>query len=97
VYILLYLGVASLSKKEGSEQEFNVLEHVYVPKHEIVSASDVEDVLRKYNAIPEQFPYILASDPVIKVIMAKPGDLIKITRKSETAGETIYYRFVVDG
>jgi len=78
-------------------EEFNVMEHVYVPKHEIVSPDEVENVLRKYNATPEQFPYILASDPVVKAIKAKPGDLIKITRKSETAGETLYYRFVVEG
>ncbi|MEM2634488.1 MAG: DNA-directed RNA polymerase subunit H, partial [Nitrososphaerales archaeon] len=56
-----------------------------------------EQVLKKYNAKPEQFPYILDTDPVVRELGAKPGDLIKIIRKSQTAGETVYYRYVVKG
>lgn len=66
-------------------------------KHEILPAEARQKALEKYNASPEQFPYILASDPVIKEIGAKPGDLIKILRPSETAGESAYYRLVVEG
>ena len=39
---------------------------------------------------------ILGSDPVIKKIEAKPGDVLRITRKSQTAGETVYYRLVTE-
>jgi len=43
----------------------------------------------------KQFPKILKSDPVIKSLNAKPGDLIKITRKSNVTGESTYYRIVI--
>ncbi len=53
-------------------------------------------VLANFNASPAQFPYILSTDPVAKEVGAKPGDFVKITRKSETAGSSIYYRYVVE-
>jgi len=44
-----------------------------------------------------QFPKILKSDPVVNILGAKIGDLIKIIRKSETAKESVYYRVVIEG
>lgn len=84
-----------MPKKEDKKPAFNPTEHIYVPKHEIVSEEEKKEIIRRYNASPEQFPQILASDPVVREIGAKPGDLVKITRTSQTAGESIYYRFVV--
>ncbi|MEM2263998.1 MAG: DNA-directed RNA polymerase subunit RpoH/Rpb5 C-terminal domain-containing protein, partial [Nitrososphaerota archaeon] len=52
-------------------------------------------LLKKYNITPSQLPSILISDPVVKAIGAKVGDIIKITRPSETSGTSIYYRCVV--
>ncbi|MEM2635167.1 MAG: DNA-directed RNA polymerase subunit H, partial [Nitrososphaerales archaeon] len=78
------------------ENEFKnrirIMDHVYVPKHILLTHEEAEQVLKKYNAKPEQFPYILDTDPVVRELGAKPGDLIKIIRKSQTAGETVYYR-----
>ncbi len=76
---------------------FNVLDHKLVPKHEILSSKEKKDLLEKFGIGKEQLPYILESDPVIKVIKAKKGDVIKITRKSPTAGKSIYYRVVIKG
>jgi DNA-directed RNA polymerase subunit H len=53
-------------------------------------------VLASSNATAAQFPYILSTDPVAKEIGARPGDLIRVTRKSETAGSSTYYRYVVE-
>lgn len=40
-------------------------------------------------------PYIWVQDPAARWIGARPGDVIEIMRKSETAGPTPYYRFCV--
>jgi len=77
---------------------FNILDHELVPKHEIISEKEREELIKKYGITSlKQLPRIFTSDPVVKAIGAKPGDIIKITRKSPTAGETVYYRVVIKG
>ena len=71
-------------------------DHVYVPKHEIMTKSDASDVLKKFNCTPTQLPLIFVNDPAIVGLGVKPGDMIKIIRKSATAGESFYYRYVVE-
>ncbi len=72
-----------------------ITEHEYVPKHEILSEEEKERLLDKLQVPASALPNILNSDPVSRVIGAEVGDILKITRKSETAGETIVYRLVV--
>jgi DNA-directed RNA polymerase subunit H len=40
-------------------------------------------------------PKILLSDPALNKLEAKPKDVVKITRKSQTAGYSTYYRIAV--
>ena len=70
--------------------------HVYVPKHEIMTKKDAEKVLEDFNCNPTELPFIFITDPAILGLGVKPGDMIKITRKSGTAGESFYYRYVVE-
>ncbi len=73
-----------------------VPDHVYVPKHEIISIKEAKAVLKKYNCKPTELPLIFVTDPAILGLGVKPGDMIKISRKSPTAGESLYYRYVVE-
>lgn len=75
---------------------FNIFEHELVPKHEILTQKEREQVLAQYKVQPYQLPQIKASDPAVKIIGAKPGDILRIIRKSSTAGEHIAYRYVVE-
>jgi DNA-directed RNA polymerase subunit H len=84
-------------KAKAAEGKFNPLLHVLVPKHEILSEEEAKEVLSRYRVTPDKLPYILSSDPVVKALGAKPGQLLRITRKSPTAGESVYYRVVVEG
>ena len=70
--------------------------HAYVPKHQIMTKKEAEKVLQEFNCKPTELPLIFVTDPAILGLGVKPGDMIKITRKSGTAGESIYYRYVVE-
>ena len=74
-----------------------ITNHVYQPKHEILTKGEAEQILKRYNTKPSQLPYILISDRGLQDLDVRPGDVIKITRKSPTAGESVYYRYVVEG
>ncbi len=76
---------------------FDVMKHDLVPRHEVLSEDDKTAIMARYNAGPDQFPKIFASDPAARAVRAKPGDIIKIIRKSPTAGESLAYRIVVEG
>ncbi|MHA1784155.1 MAG: DNA-directed RNA polymerase subunit H [Candidatus Helarchaeota archaeon] len=70
----------------------DILDHEFVPKHEIISEEEANKILNYYKLTKEDLPQILTSDPVAIIIGARPGDVIRITRKSQTAGESIIYR-----
>ena len=75
---------------------FDIMNHDLVPLHEIITEKEKKDLLAKYKIEPNQLPKILDTDPVCKSIEAKPGQILKIIRKSHTAGESFSYRFVVE-
>lgn len=79
------------------ENKINILKHELVPEHVILKNEERKELLEKLNATPNQLPKILTNDAVVKAIGAKEGDIIKITRKSQTAGRSIYYRIVSKG
>ncbi len=74
--------------------KLDILKHDLVPEHVILSEEESDEVLEELDVHPDQIPKILPNDPVVKSIGAKEGDLLKITRNSETAGEFIAYRLV---
>ena len=76
-------------------EEFNILKHSLVPEHIILNEDEKKELLEKYGIKPEHLPKILTNDPVVKALNAKEGDILKIIRKSKTAGFSTYYRIVI--
>ncbi len=81
----------------AGRKKFNVRDHVLVPKHEVLSIEEAYKVLKVLGIRPDQLPLIKASDPALRGLGAKPGDIVRIIRKSPTAGEVVVYRFVIAG
>ena len=74
---------------------FDLFEHKYVSKAELVSEEEKQALLEKYHSKAYQFPWIKSKDPVAIILGAEPGDVIKINLESQTAGLAVSYRYVV--
>ena len=72
----------------------NPMNHVLVPKHEIIPESEHKALMDSmYITSKSKFPEIkFHIDPIARCIGAVPGDIVKITRPSASAGEAIIYR-----
>ena len=69
--------------------------HNLVPKHELLTAEQKNEILKELNVSTKDLPKIHSTDASIVEFNAKPGDIIKITRESPSAKEAIYYRAVI--
>jgi DNA-directed RNA polymerase subunit H (RpoH/RPB5) len=73
--------------------QFNILKHVLVPPHRVLSNSEVLKVKGRYNIMSDsQFPDISRFDPVAQAIGIRPGQVCEIIRPSKTAISAPYYR-----
>jgi DNA-directed RNA polymerase subunit H (RpoH/RPB5) len=76
---------------------FNIFDHKLVPRHVILKQDEREELLAHYRVPPYQLPRIKTSDPAVKAIGARAGDIVKIMRNSATAGKYVGYRYVIEG
>jgi len=75
-------------------KQVDITKHELVPKHILLNDKEKEELFKKYGINLRQLPRISLTDPVIKTLDGKPGNVVKIIRKSSTAGETLYYRVI---
>ncbi|MHA1221636.1 MAG: DNA-directed RNA polymerase subunit H [Candidatus Heimdallarchaeota archaeon] len=75
---------------------YNILNHELVPEHTILSEEEQNELLSKYKIQPDQLPKILNTDPTVLATDGKPGQIVKIVRKSQTAKYATVYRFIVE-
>ena len=74
---------------------FNILKHVSVPRHELLSPGEAAEFLAKDGLQLPLLPVIYSTDPPLVWLGARGGECAKITRDSQTAGTAIYLRRVV--
>jgi len=73
--------------------QFNLLNHILVPPHRILSESETIHIRTRYNIMHNgQFPDISRFDPVAQAIGIRPGHVCEIIRPSKTAISAPYYR-----
>lgn len=90
-----------MKKLAANEISFNVLKHELVPEHYLLDEEETLEALQKMGITKDQLPKIKKDDMVIKVLESaygkaiEVGEVIKVVRKSRTAGEFIAYRLVI--
>jgi DNA-directed RNA polymerase subunit H len=78
------------------KKKLSVSKHILVPPHTKLNESEKKALLEKYKISLSELPRISIKDPAIESLKVKPGDVIKIIRKSPTAGTTVFYRSVIN-
>lgn len=78
------------------KKKFSAEKHSLIPRHTKLGEKQKEKLLQDYKISITDLPRIIKSDPAIQSLDVKPGDVVKITRNSMTAGESVFYRVVVD-
>ncbi len=84
----IFISIISLKRLQ-----YNILNHVLVPEHIIMSNEEKNDIKKRYNIVNDsKFPQISRFDPVATVIGLRPEQLCKIIRSSKTAITSEYFR-----
>ena len=75
---------------------FNVADHQFVPKHEITTKEEVDELMTRYNIKNlKNLPTIRWLDPQAKYLGVKPKNVIKITSFNASIGESVKYRLCI--
>lgn len=80
-----------------NELQYNISVHTLVPEHtRITNDAEKEALLTKFG-IPAliKLPLILVSDPMVRFIGGRPGDVIRIMRNVNSVGEHTLFRYCV--
>lgn len=84
-----------MAKKKSRKAALKIDSHILVPRHSKLSKEETKALFERYNATSKELPKILKNDSAIAHLNVEAGDIIKIVRKSPTAGEnTVFYRSV---
>lgn len=78
------------------KRKYDIRKHILVPEHVKLSEKEKKELLERYHISLKELPKIRKKDPAIEHLDAKEGDIIKIIRKSPTAGEAVFYRGVIN-
>jgi DNA-directed RNA polymerase subunit H (RpoH/RPB5) len=77
--------------------KMDIKSNVMVPKHILCNADEMKKIMNaNFVTDPMNFPKIKSTDPQIILIGGVPGQLVKIIRKDDKTGESLYYRYIIN-
>jgi DNA-directed RNA polymerase I, II, and III subunit RPABC1 len=77
--------------------QFDISTHRKVPHHRLMESEEIQLLQKRMNITDckKQLPWIDSQDAMAKWLGARTGDVIEISRLSESAGNSKYYRYCV--
>lgn len=77
--------------------QFDISTHRKVPHHRLMEPEEILKLEKKMNItnLKSQLPWIDSQDAMAKWLGARTGDVVEISRLSESAGNSKYYRYCV--
>jgi DNA-directed RNA polymerase subunit H (RpoH/RPB5) len=73
----------------------NIVDHRDVPKHEVITEEEKNELLEKYHIKETNLPNILREDAMAIYLGLTPGEVVRILRPSPTSGTYVSYRICV--
>ncbi|AYV80041.1 MAG: DNA-directed RNA polymerase subunit 5 [Gaeavirus sp.] len=78
-----------------AELKLNIIDHILVPKHIVLTVDEGKAVREAYNAKKRDMPFMSSTDPIARYYGMKPDEICKIIRPSVMTCEAPFYRIVV--
>ncbi len=70
-------------------------DHVIVPKHRLITEKEVKELLETLDLKKDNLPRIFDSDPQVKILNGKVGQIVEIDR-IEGGVKVPYYRLITE-
>lgn len=90
-----FLEYSNLEVFSDEELLTNIIEHIFVPKHILLSAEDQAQIRKEYGFKRNEIGKIKHSDPIARYYNLKVNEIIAIERPSRTSGISMYYRICI--
>lgn len=91
----IYLYDTQVEIFKFNKLQLDITEHMLVPKHEVLTKEEGENVLESYRAKKRNMPLIRTNESIAKYYNMKPGEITRIYRSSPLTCESISYRLVI--
>lgn len=72
----------------------NITKHVLKPRHELLSGTEKDKLLKKYNLEEKQLPRMSQKDAIARYYGLEKGQVVKVTYSSEIIETHVTYRCV---
>lgn len=93
-------SLTELPNTEVFEEAFlmlNIIDHIDSPRYELLTEDQEKEVMDTYILKKKEMKKILTTDPIVFYFNLKRGNIIRIIRPSEQAGNSVDYRIVAKG